>query len=337
MYFDSECVASTLSIDDDFFQGGTSGGVQCYNSSNIATNLNNTAGTYQNVCSGWSASNPVNATTGNLCGSDNGTELNLWNAVLGGTDLSPNSAGTELQTVNPTTSSFQPPTLVAAQGVGLVNTDFNLTNGVLTLADYSPATAPVSQPTITNFMDNGAGCGDGPLQYQPLNVSYDAGTGTLTATQYQQGCPGGWFDEQTIPNGPISLNMNTCAANSAVQFNINYSFYYPPGMPPVTSVASASFSCVTSVSSVPVNTTLDYNLCVNDPNATGGVLAINLGSESSPNAALACACIPEYLGGATPSSGTTGYYQAGGTSSGILLGATSSSPSQQCATQTGGS
>jgi hypothetical protein len=326
MYFDSECVQSTVQMDGDFFPtgSGTSGVVQCYNSSNVPTNLSSTAVTYENVCSGWSASNSVNPTTGNLCGSGNSTELNLWNAVLGGTDLSPNSAGTELQTVNPTTSSFQPPTLIAAQGVGLVNTDFNLTNGVLTLASYSQASAPTTQPMITAFNASFPTGECDTYQYQPQGVSYDAFTGTLTATQYQGGCAADWSGTvEPIPNGTISLNMNTCAAGSAVQFNATAS--------QSAGLTSASFYCVMPVTQVTVNATLDYNLCVNDPNATGGVLAINLGSESSPNASLACACIPHQLGGATASSGTAGYYQPGGTNSGILLGATSANTSQQCA------
>lgn len=439
MYFGTECVASSLSISGDFFPTGSesSGVVQCYNSNNVATNLTSTVGTYENVCSGWSASNAVNAATGNQCGADTGTELNLWNAVLGGTDLSPNSAGTELQTVNPSTSSFQPPTLIAATGVTQVNTDFNLTNGVLTLVNYYPSTAPASQPSIADadtFFNAGgcvgsgspiaqgvnydAGTGmltateyvwlcspggwgttepipNGPIslnmnscaagssalfntvvtngtlqsasfscvtpvtpvttvgnttppttqprihgynthyveneclgyRYRPQGVNYDAGTGMLTATAYQGGCPGRWTSEEPIPTGTISLNMSTCATGSAVQFNATATEN--------GGLTAASFSCVDPGPPL----TLDYNLCVNDPNATGGVLILNLGSESSPSPALACACIPFYAGGVAATSGATGYYPAGTTSSGnavgILLGATSANPAQQCAAPSG--
>jgi hypothetical protein len=101
-------------------------------------------------------------------------------------------------------------------------------------------------------------------------------------------------------------------------------------------LSSASLSCVTPATVTPPNTVaLDYNLCVTDPNATGGVLAVNLGTASSPKPALACACIPSYIGGATASSGTAGYYATSG-GQGILLGATSASATTTVANNSSG-
>ena len=279
MYNQNECVPSTLQVNNNYFPTGTgtSGVVECYDTqnSNAQTNLTATAGTYTNVCSGWSAANG--------CAADGGTELNLWDAVLGGTDITVNAAGTVLQLTNPTTAAFQPPMQIADPSIIQIATDFNLTTGTLTLASYTSGTSPpANQPTINPYYAADVWSAYCPQSYyQPLNVSYDSSTGLLSATQYQGGCPADWSAAAPIPNGTISLNMDTCALGSAVNFNV------------VIAGPAASFSCVTPAPATTTSVALDYNQCVNDPNATGGVVAMEI--KSSPG--LACVCIPYYIGG----------------------------------------
>ena len=143
----------------------------------------------------------------------------------------------------------------------------------------------------------------------------------------------------TFLNGTQTLDTTSCPSNTAVQLTV-----YPSSI----SSGLGFLSC----QSTPSNPILAYSACTSDPNATGGVIVALTGAPSTTTGtgatfALACACIPPYLGGPTVISSATsattpnpaGTTSTGpsflltgatGSATGIMVGATSVNPANTC-------
>ncbi|UZR27946.1 hypothetical protein [Methylococcus mesophilus] len=240
----------------------------------------------------------------------NSSQLNIWDAILTGSNVTAatnqtstsSEANGMLVLANPLTASFQPPTQIASDSDGVtysaVTTNFNLSSGSLSLTDaYAYTNPPSAAPTIESYTYPYPITSDcSSMTFSPTGVSYTPTSGVLTVSGWSAVCnkPSGetWEGQATA-----MLNMATCTEGSAVQFGVDV---VPPSatnqFSPV--VSSVSLECATpnpnlvSSSSGP---SLDYNQCVSDINATGGVVAMPI--NGSPG--LACVCIPGYLAGSS--------------------------------------
>ena len=116
-------------------------------------------------------------------------------------------------------------------------------------------------------------------------------------------------------NGVQALDMTTCATNTAT---LTVYPYRGTAGEQVGSQANGYLTC----QSPP---TLPYNVCTNDVQATGGVIAAITTAPAADGSGaqfvLGCACLPHVLGG--PASGIT-------TLGGVIVGATSLNPSGSC-------
>lgn len=234
-------------------------------------------------------------------------QLNIWDAVMTGSTVGADSNGM-LVLQNPATWSFQPPTLISEPSIASISTNFNLNTGALSLTEWIqaspiPSTAPLIQPYMASY--GGGACTTTPLSYTPLNTSYDATTGILSVSGWQSGCTAD-PDYNHSPAGEYfaSLNMATCAEGSAANFEV---FGGDAEMGP----SSVSLECEYPNLLHQAGVVLNYNQCVSDPNATGGVVAKQMQTSSDGPflPALACVCMPGYLTtGSTSVQLLTGYY-----------------------------
>jgi hypothetical protein len=180
---------------------------------------------------------------------------------------------------------------------------------------------PTNTPTIATFNTPMPGGLQAPSFYSPTSnamssqltalVIYNTGTGVLTVKGYGYSNAGN-ASIATFSNGPQVLDMTTCSTN-----NVNLTVYPTANTAGGGPVGSGYLTCQSTPS-------LPYNACVNDPQATGGVI---VGITTAPIAngtgagfELGCACIPSYLEGT-----------AHGTSlGGVFVGATNTNLSGQC-------
>jgi hypothetical protein len=371
IFKDNKCVASTLSVQNNQYQGTTT----CYNSAGSQVSQSSLNPQYVNV---YSQNQDINATT---------NRLNIWDALLTGSDVTTNAQG-QLVLANPLANSFEPPTQLYDPDVAAIGTAFNYQTGTETLQSYTPYQYPKLAPALAPFTVAGwaptSACTNQGFQYKAVET-WDAETGILSVSAVQAGCPGHWNHAETIPT--VSLWLGACDPNNpAVTFSmatnpLNASLrclkpqgavvirpasalapispgwwtsctYYATGgnLDPATGIltaagyqsddyyidniftgnilscpnpypwgyqmqldlttcqagsqvqllmpnyTSASLSCVTPASvSFPAASqpALDYNQCVADPYATGGVVATQINGELG----LACTCMPGYLTG----------------------------------------
>lgn len=296
------CSPSSLQVTTNWFGAG----VQCYDAS--AGGYVNSSDTYTNVCE------TVNSSY--TCKNSNTSEslLNIWDAILTGSDVGANDAG-QLILQNPATWSFQPPTEISPSSssggppaYSAVTTSFNLNTGYLTLTEAIGYTSPPStQPTIESYTYPYLITSDcSSMTFSPTGVSYTSGM--LTASGWSAVCnkPSG---ETWEGQAAAMLNVATCAEGSAVKFGVDVA--------PMTSqlspvVSSVSLECVRSGETFQASAALNYNQCVSDPNATGGVVAMPLDTQDYTGPGLACVCIPNYIEGGTNTTTPYGYTSNGG-------------------------
>ncbi|EGV17092.1 hypothetical protein [Thiocapsa marina] len=294
---------NTLSVSYNLFAQN----VECWDATSETYVEQPTTATYTNVCG--------NVSNGS-CGSVTDSQLNIWDAVMTGSTVGADANGM-LQIQNPSTWSFQPPTLISDSSVFSITTNFNLNTGTLTLAEWiSASPVPTTQPTILPWTGPFyfPQCSERPT-YTPI-VSYDPTTGILSTTDWVAGCAEN--PEVQTGTASASLNMASCAKGSAVQFTGYGMESGPPPVGPYT----VSLDCVDPNPTVSTEVVLNYNQCVSDQNATGGVVAMNMGVEP----ALACVCMPSYLiSGSTTEGLVTGYYSTGNKTEGSACFSTSAS------------
>ena len=197
------------------------------------------------------------------------------------------------------------PTLIAPLGT------VNLSGGaVITFAPYSSSLGTKSATSTYNSST-------GLLTVQGYKSTYTAPgqSASSVATVYFQ-------------NGTQTLDTTTCPSGTN---NVAFTFYPTSAQDNPDPSGIGFLSCQAL--------TLPYSLCTSDQQATGGVLAIIQNPPPSPTPGpayayeLACACIPQYLGGPTIDTTAPNFLQTGGTAAspeGIMLGATSSQPTQAC-------
>lgn len=324
IYTDNQENATTgcygISVTNNLFGG------YCYPSDSSIPVTNGTGATgsppaYANVYAG-------NQTTG---------QLSVWDAILTGSDVTTNDDGwMVIGNQLSGTAAFSPPVQMwnasAASTLPAnlaVNTTFNLNTGYLTSNGYSmpvdptssgSTPAPAASPTITAQLGSAPPAGVTFSNLGVYDVEYSSQTGVLTVYGYQAN--GIRYD---FSNGTQTINMTGCPANSSVTL-----WVYPDAANTANAWgASGSLSCVVN-SNLTSASTLAYSACVNDQQATGGVIAA---FTTAPNATtglggvveLACACIPSYQGGPSSSSASSGQLLGG-----VVVGATSSNPSQTC-------
>jgi len=286
----SSGACDNIQVTNNLFQSN----VECFNGASYVEQSQITpAPAYTNVCENYGNGACANA------GGTSDSQLNVWTAILTGSDVAANGSG-ELVVQNPATWSFQPPTQIADPSIASIMTNFNLNTGALTMTSYLPAIPPPSStPTINSQTLYSSEC-ESLAIYEAAQVSYDATTGLLTVGRYAYTCIA---NSNEISGGsgpfetPATLDMTTCAPDSAVNI-ITWGFY---------SNATAALQCATPAT-VTTSVVLNYNQCVGDPNASGAVVAMNIGN--SPG--LACVCLPAYLSGQAGGL-VTGYYATAAT------------------------
>ncbi|MFM8444848.1 MAG: hypothetical protein ACKN9W_16120 [Methylococcus sp.] len=284
------------------------------------------------VSNGPSATNPP--TYGNVyAANQTTTQMSIWDAILTGSDVTTNENGFMILGNQIGSASFSPPVMMwnASPSSTLpanlaVNTTFNLNSGYLSANSYTlalnPTTAgsyptPSAAPSVTPQL---AGSPPAGVTFSNLSVasSYDSGDGVLSVTEYNANGYG-----YTFSNGTQTINLTGCPPDSQVLVSIT------PADNANAYGASGSLSCLPTTVLTP---TMAYTACVNDPWATGGVIAA-FTTAPTPSTGqggvveLACACVPDYLDGPSPSSASTSQLLGG-----VVVGATSSNPSQQCPT-----
>ncbi|RKT44017.1 hypothetical protein [Thiocapsa rosea] len=281
-------------------------------SSGSVSSATQAGGQYSNVCLKYGSGGDDYCSNRGLTGN----QLNIWDAVMTGSTVGTDSNG-QLAIQNPSTWTFQPPTLINNDtNIAQISTTFNLNTGALTLVNYVNASAPpTTQPEIINATASYGSPTCGTLTYEPLNVQYDSTTGMLSSKGWQSGCEGDLDVNQgsnADPNYNASLNVATCQAGSNVNFVISGGEQNGIEDDWRDGPNSVSLVCA-SQNTTTAEVVLDYNNCVQDQSATGGVV-VGL-NDNGNEVALACACIPSYVSGEesepeygcyATSSGTTG-------------------------------
>lgn len=325
IYTDSEC--PVIGVTNNLMQG------TCYasNGSKVTNGTGSTVSQYTNVYA-------KNQTT---------TELSIWNAILSGSNITTNSSGYMVTGGSNQYPSFSPPTVVVNASSSnftpnsiLVNTAFNPNTGTLSANSigvqnqpYEPIgtySAPTAEPSIISpqALQTNNPTGTSPVTWTitvpESGISYIAtgpNAGTYTINTY---CIANTSNTTctTPANGAQTINMTQCLPDSLVF--VGDSIADSNQTPPTVNINLACQPPPT-----PTNVTLDYSNCTNDKWASGGVYAAvttppnNTGTVGE--VVLACACVPSYLDGPQASDASSANLLGG-----YVVGATSSSPSQQC-------
>ncbi len=190
------------------------------------------------------------------------------------------------------------------------------------------STAAATAPTVLVVAPLGS-VNMGSATINPIS-SYNR-NGMLSVTGYSSSynnASGAQTSTGSLQNGTQTLDTTTCPTGTGVSFS-----FYPTGSQNISNPAGIGFLSCQALS-------LPYSLCTSDPQATGGVLAIITGAPTNTTTGagatieLACACIPPYLGGPPRNTSQVNFLQTGETPDdkpdGLMLGATSRSPLQQC-------
>ncbi len=265
------------------------------------------------------------------------------------------SFANDIQSISLTTCANDAVTLTLTPST----TSGNASGASGALSCGTPPTTTTWQPTIT-VVNAAASAANNTIQ--PANVAYNGTTLTVGGFSVNGGSAISFTNiNPSLPTGALTLDTSTCnqsiirstlAYNSTSGYTTNYATVplnvtltvYPIG------TSNASAMGVLSCQSPP---TLSYNACTSDPNATGGVIAVLTGpalpNPQGPMFELACACVPPspYMDGPNPvaSNATTtqsnftsnnfiatGGNDSNGNPNGVVVGATSTYPSQQCPT-----
>ncbi|MGY6217824.1 hypothetical protein ACW73L_21905 [Methylolobus aquaticus] len=154
--------------------------------------------------------------------------------------------------------------------------------------------------------------GNGWLQ---LGDSADGNAPFEPPTQlYSPTVPGTFPSDATNPSVNTTFNANTFTLTAqSVEWNATSDCTYPAS-------SVTGMSTTTCEYSLPTAPTLNYMNCVNDQNATGGIIVtfptVSGTSLAATEVALACACIPTYIDGVA--------------TSGLVTGASSSNATMTC-------
>ena len=280
-------------------------------------------------------------------------ELSIWNAILSGSNITTNLSGYMITGGSNQYPAFSPPTVVVNASTSnfspnsiVVNTAFNANTGFLTAnsigvaseppgaqstasatePSYIPPPALQTNPTGTSptiwtisiptdgisYTSTGANAGAYTINtYCITNASNNIGTTNSSAPT----CT-------TPANGAQTINMTNCLQDSLV--TVGSSIANSSQTPPAINI---TLGC--QPNPTPSGVTLNYGSCTNDKWASGGVYAAvttppnNTGTVGE--VVLACACVPSYLDGPQASDASSANLLGG-----YVVGATSSSPSQQC-------
>lgn len=328
IYTDSELECSSIGVTNNLMQGICNGTIN-------GSGTSAAVGTYTNVYA------PVQTTK----------ELSIWNAILSGSNITTNYSGYMVTGGSNQYPSFSPPTVVVNASSSnftpnsiLVNTAFNPNTGALSANSIGAQNQPY-QPIGTYFAPTAE---PGIIPPQALQTNNPTGTSpaTWTITVPESGisyiatgpnagaytintyCIANASDTSsttcTSPaNGAQTLNMTQCLPDSQVV--VGDSIVDNTQTPPTVNINLACQPPPTPLT----NVTLNYSNCTNDQWASGGIYAA---VTTPPNdtgtvgeVVLACACVPSYLDGPQASSAPQANLLGG-----YVVGATSSSPSQQC-------
>lgn len=310
-------------------------------------------GTCQGTVNGKGSKVPTDTYTNVYAAKQTTTELSIWNAILSGSNISTNSSGYMITGGSNQYPAFSPPTVVVNASTSnfspnsiVVNTAFNANTGFLTANSIGVASEPYStqstasttepsyipppalqtnptgtSPTIwaisiptdgISYTSTGANAGAYTINtYCITNASNNIGTTNTSAPT----CT-------TPANGAQTINMTNCLQDSLV--TVGGSIANSSQTPPTVNI---TLGC--QPNPTPSGVTLNYGNCTNDKWASGGVYAA---VTTPPNSigtvgevVLACACVPSYLDGPQASDASSANLLGG-----YVVGATSSSPSQQC-------
>ena len=280
-------------------------------------------------------------------------ELSIWNAILSGSNITLNNSGYMITGGSNQYPAFSPPTVVVNASTSnfspnsiVVNTAFNANTGVLTansigVASEPPGTQSTASTTEPSYIPPPAlqtnTTGTSPtiwaISIPTDGISYTskgANAGAYTVNTYcitnasnNIGTTNTSAPTCTTPaNGAQTINMTNCLQDSLV--TVGSSIANSSQTPPAINI---TLGC--QPNPTPSGVTLNYGNCTNDKWASGGVYAAvttppnNTGTVGE--VVLACACVPSYLDGPQASDASSANLLGG-----YVVGATSSSPSQQC-------
>ncbi|MFM8330080.1 MAG: hypothetical protein ACKN9T_00135 [Candidatus Methylumidiphilus sp.] len=188
--------------------------------------------------------------------SQSATKINVWDAVLTGSDITTvqNASVANngyMQVANPTIAAFSPPTQLVNQtgvlplAISGVNTTFNLSTGMISLASYIWAApsgttpAPRATPVLNVYAGTMPMPGWGIYFMTPTYVG-GAGSGAAGTYSYAKGVMTvygyyvynnmtlGWY-ANSFSNGPQTLDMTTCPSGASANLFINANPNYGDG------------------------------------------------------------------------------------------------------------
>lgn len=234
------------------------------------------------------------------------TKLSLWNAILNGANIGVDTVG-YMQLQNPV-SNFSPPVQVISKSgskVVSIDTTFDKTSGLLAVTSYTanakqfnlngpfipvPTELPPLKLVIIDRNSNNIQAPDSTqITYTVSNNVYNISTfAYLYISGYKLSASSSHPGNHNFVNGKQRLEVSSCPPNTSVLLTI-----YPMSSGEVNALGFLSCQA---------NPTLPYNLCSNDLNATGGVVAAVLTEPTQANGSgatfdLGCVCNPSYLGG----------------------------------------
>lgn len=307
-------------------------------------------GTCKGTVNGQESTAPINTYTNVYAVNQSTTELSIWNAILSGSNITINNSGYMITGGSNQYPAFSPPTVVVNASTSnfspnsiVVNTAFNPNSGYLTansiglamMISYYQTPAPIVEPSYfppQALQTNPTGTSPvtWTISIPETGISYiatGANAGAYTINTY---CITNASDTSnsnnptctTPANGAQTIDMTNCLPDSLV--TVGDSIANSSQTPPTVNI---SLGC--QPQPTPSGVTLQYSQCTNDKWATGGIYAA---VTTPPNdtgtvgeVVLACACVPSYLDGPQASSAPQANLLGG-----YVVGATSSSPSQQC-------
>ena len=251
------------------------------------------------------------------------------------------------QSINVTTCPSNSVTLTLTPGANTTSSDASGASG--TLSCGTPLAITVVNATTAAANNT----------IQPANVTYSGttikvggftvGTGTppLPVTPFTS-------IDQSGSTGSLSLDTSTCNQSiirSTLAYNSSTSSYTTQYTTTPLNVTLTVYpignnnTSVMGVLSCQSPPTLSYNACTSDPMASGALITALTGPGlPNPQGAtfeLACTCIPSYMSGPDPTKNasasftSSNFIATGGTDSsgnpnGVVVGATSTYPAQQC-------
>lgn len=263
----------------------------------------------------WTDNNPspllsnYSINTNNSCDNTLQLEANLLEGICSGTNNAsppsgpnpPSSSTWSYSNVYPGASATLSTNQLSIWTAILTGSNIQVNgDGWIILGDSSDGNAPFQppfqlySPNVPSYLPSGSTNPAIAISFNPMNF-------ILTAQSISWNPPSS------------SSSKNVCSEGSSAVSGSN----------PVA--CEYSFNSNSSASAP----TLDYMKCVNDPQATGGIIATLSDTSttiSSSNVVLACACIPAYIGGPSAPSDSQVTF---------VTGASSNNPKLTCTNQGG--